>query len=123
MAVAPSQARARPPRASPRPRPALCTDPGAPCRASGSVLSNFAAGALCSVGAWALIYPLDTAKSVIQAAGSSEKSLSILGALAQVYRRAGIRGWYAGLGAGLLRAFTSNGLGMVAYGWATALLG
>jgi hypothetical protein len=31
------------------------------------VLNNFVAGGVCSVGAWALTYPLDTAKLRIQA--------------------------------------------------------
>ena len=30
------------------------------------ILGNFAGGGLCSVGAWALIFPLDTVKSTIQ---------------------------------------------------------
>jgi len=81
-------------------------------------LSNFAAGGICSIAAWALIYPLDTAKSCIQA-GSD---LGILDTLVLIYKRSGVAGLYAGIGAGLLRAFLANGAGMVAYGFVQQLL-
>uniref|UniRef100_A0A7S4FAT1 ADP,ATP carrier protein n=1 Tax=Chrysotila carterae TaxID=13221 RepID=A0A7S4FAT1_CHRCT len=81
-------------------------------------LSNFASGGICSIGAWALVYPLDTAKSRIQA-GSE---FGIVGTLVKVFREAGIAGLYAGMGAGLLRAFLANGGGMVAYGWVQTIL-
>ena len=35
--------------------------------------------------------------------------------LARLYREHGLRGWYAGLSAGLLRAFLANGGGMAIY--------
>ena len=35
--------------------------------------------------------------------------------LARIYREEGVRGWYRGLGAGLLRPFVANGVGMAVY--------
>lgn len=78
------------------------------------ILSNFAAGGGCSVLAWAAIYPLDTAKSCIQA--QDGRAPGVVTQLARIYRSAGISGWYAGMGAGLLRAFLANGGGMAMYG-------
>lgn len=74
--------------------------------------ANFMGGGGCSVLAWAAIYPLDTAKSVIQAGGGST---SVAGQLARIYREQGLGGWYAGMSAGLLRAFLANGGGMAAF--------
>ena len=74
--------------------------------------SSFVGGGGCSVLAWAAVYPLDTAKSLIQAGGGST---SVVAQLVSIYRAAGIAGWYAGLPSGLLRAFLANGGGMAIY--------
>mmetsp|Transcript_59072 Transcript_59072/g.135463 ORF Transcript_59072/g.135463 Transcript_59072/m.135463 type:complete len:173 (-) Transcript_59072:104-622(-) len=81
-------------------------------------LSNFVAGGICSIIAWALIFPMDTAKSCIQAGSSC----GILDTLVMIYQRSGFAGLYAGIGAGLLRAFLANGGGMVAYGIVQGIL-
>ena len=65
---------------------------------------------------WAAVYPLDTAKSRIQASSGAGESTRVLHQLARLYREHGLRGWYAGLSAGLLRAFLANGGGMAMYG-------
>jgi len=78
--------------------------------------ASFVGGGACSVVAWAAIYPLDTAKSVIQAS-TGPRTPTVPQALALVFRKHGLLGWYAGLGAGLARAFLANGAGMAAYGW------
>lgn len=79
------------------------------------VLANFAAGGGCSVLAWAAVFPLDTAKSRIQAAATDAQAAGVVAQLARILREQGVRGWYAGMGAGLLRAFLANGGGMAAY--------
>ena len=79
------------------------------------LISSFAAGGGCSVLAWAAIFPLDTAKSRIQAAAADAKTGGVVAQLAMIYRSQGVRGWYAGIGAGLLRAFLANGGGMAIY--------
>lgn len=84
------------------------------------VAASFVGGGGCSVLAWMTIFPLDTAKSRIQA--SSGGSTNVVTQLAHIYREHGIRGWYAGLGAGLLRAFLANGGGMAIYSIVVARL-
>ena len=76
------------------------------------IAANFVGGGGCSVLAWAAIYPLDTAKSVIQAGGGST---SVAHTLMRIYRDQGLAGWYKGMGAGLARAFLANGGGMACY--------
>ena len=72
---------------------------------------------ICKCAAsWAAVYPLDTAKSRIQASSGAGESTRVLHQLARLYREHGLRGWYAGLSAGLLRAFLANGGGMAIYG-------
>ena len=83
------------------------------------IAASFVGGGGCSVLAWAAIYPLDTAKSVIQAGGGST---SVPAQLMRIYREQGIGGWYAGIGAGLTRAFLANGGGMAIYGLIQELL-
>jgi len=85
------------------------------------LLSDFAAGGLCSVAAWALFYPLDTIKSLIQADGM--RHLGMVEALRLILRRSGVGGLYSGLRPGLLRAFLANGGGMAAYGLVQSCLG
>jgi solute carrier family 25 carnitine/acylcarnitine transporter 20/29 len=84
------------------------------------VLQNFLAGGACSVAAWAAIYPLDTAKSHIQA--SSGPTASVRQQLVRIYQQSGVGGLYRGLGAGLARAFVANGAGLAAYGIVTSLV-
>ena len=84
-------------------------------------LAAFVGGGGCSVLAWAAIYPLDTAKSCIQASAAGT-STSVWYHLAAIYRVHGVRGWYAGIGAGLLRAFLANGGGMALYSLVLAQL-
>ena len=81
--------------------------------------SSFVGGGGCSVLAWATIYPLDTAKSLIQAGSGST---SVAAQLASIYRTSGVAGWYAGLPSGLLRAFLANGGGMAIYSLVQELL-
>ena len=85
------------------------------------MLSSFVGGGACSVIAWAAAYPLDTAKSVIQASPAGATP-TVPQALARIMREQGVLGWYAGLSAGLMRALIANGAGMAAYGWVQAKL-
>ncbi|EOD19860.1 hypothetical protein EMIHUDRAFT_242478 [Emiliania huxleyi CCMP1516] len=70
--------------------------------------ASFVGGGGCSVLAWAAAFPLDTANVVAQ--------------LGRIYSERGIAGWYAGLGAGLTRAFLANGGGMAFYSLIQAAL-
>ena len=102
-------------------------------------LQSFLAGGLCSVGAWAIVFPLDTIKAQIQAsplsspvspvckgAGKSLKNLGgakaessrgIVAQIQRVYAADGFIGFYRGLGAGLARPLVANGVGFMAFDW------
>jgi hypothetical protein len=82
------------------------------CYLRSPVATSFAADGGCSVLAWAAIYPLDTAKSCIQATSGQS---GVLQQLTTIYRASGVLGWYAGLAPGLLRVLLANGGGMVMY--------
>lgn len=82
------------------------------------LLADFVGGGMCSVIAWALIYPLDTAKSRIQGrVEHNQAGTGVISELAALRRVYGVASWYRGIQAGLLRAFLANGSGMLAYGW------
>jgi solute carrier family 25 carnitine/acylcarnitine transporter 20/29 len=81
------------------------------------LLADFVGGGMCSVIAWALIYPLDTAKSRIQGRVEHDRvGTGVISELAALRRAHGVASWYRGIEAGLLRAFLANGSGMLAYG-------
>ncbi|KAG9099608.1 ADP/ATP carrier protein [Ceratobasidium sp. 370] len=71
------------------------------------------AGALGGVFSNAVVYPLDTAKTRIQAAGSSGKGkgkdgsarLSILPLLLRILKEEGVKGYYGGFGASMANTF------------------
>eukprot|EP00746_Dinoflagellata_sp_MGD_P048534 gnl/MRDRNA2_/MRDRNA2_22030_c0_seq2.p1 gnl/MRDRNA2_/MRDRNA2_22030_c0~~gnl/MRDRNA2_/MRDRNA2_22030_c0_seq2.p1 ORF type:complete len:258 (-),score=37.19 gnl/MRDRNA2_/MRDRNA2_22030_c0_seq2:51-824(-) len=78
------------------------------------MMADFFAGGVCSVGAWALVFPLDTVKSQIQ--GDSGTAKSVAKQFFLNYQRAGVSSFYNGLGAGLSKVLLANGFGMIAYG-------
>ncbi|QRV89567.1 mitochondrial carrier protein [Ceratobasidium sp. AG-Ba] len=74
------------------------------------------AGALGGVFSNAVVYPLDTAKTRIQAAGSSNKDkkgkgkdgmdrLSVLPLLLRILKEEGVKGYYGGFGASMANTF------------------
>eukprot|EP00450_Noctiluca_scintillans_P009078 CAMPEP_0194493234 /NCGR_PEP_ID=MMETSP0253-20130528/11517_1 /TAXON_ID=2966 /ORGANISM="Noctiluca scintillans" /LENGTH=150 /DNA_ID=CAMNT_0039334193 /DNA_START=203 /DNA_END=651 /DNA_ORIENTATION=- len=65
------------------------------------VVSDFAAGGLCSVFAWAVIFPVDTIKSRIQ--GGGPEASGMCKQASAILTRSGPLGFYAGFGPGLLR--------------------
>ena len=73
----------------------------------------FAAGAGCSALAWGVSFPLDVLKSHVQSGNFTD--LSARGAAAHIYGRFGLRGFYAGLGAGLARSTFANGVAFTCY--------
>lgn len=77
------------------------------------MLNYFAAGGICAVGSWALCFPLDAAKTQIQS-GRGEK-MGVAGHIRSIYKENGVGGLYRGMGAGLMRVFVGNGLGMITY--------
>lgn len=69
---------------------------------------------------WTSSYPIDTAKTLIQAKEPSQKikfgfTGEIAGTLREIYRKDGVRGWFAGYTACLGRAFIANAFGFLAW--------
>ncbi|KAF9223888.1 mitochondrial carrier [Gyrodon lividus] len=69
------------------------------------------AGALGACFSNAVVYPLDVAKTRIQATSSSAKGkrkdeLSMLSVLLEIFRKEGISGWYRGFAATMLNTFS-----------------
>lgn len=56
-------------------------------------------GACCGISAWAVIYPSDPVKTVMQ-----ERNVGVINAASQVYSRGGFRGFYIGFLYGIVRA-------------------
>jgi hypothetical protein len=69
-----------------------------------SVRSRMIAASCSGVYSWFIIYPLDVAKSRIQCNSGIESNHSLREVLKTIYREAGIRGLYRGLGFTLLRS-------------------
>ena len=75
--------------------------------------SAFASGAGCSALAWTVAFPLDVLKSHVQCGNFLD--LSVRGAVAHIHGRFGLRGFYAGLSAGLARSTFANGVAFTCY--------
>jgi solute carrier family 25 carnitine/acylcarnitine transporter 20/29 len=76
------------------------------------VLGPWMKGGVCTVVAWALVWPFETLKNQMQAARGAEQGWRAR-ARAVVAER-GVLGLYRGIGPGLTRAFVANGASMVA---------
>ncbi|KAA3478015.1 mitochondrial arginine transporter BAC1-like [Gossypium australe] len=81
---------------------------------------------------WSAVLPLDVAKTVIQTAPDKScqrnpfqvlNSVTRSDSLIIIYRRAGVRGCYAGLGPTIVRAFPANAAAIVTWELAMKLLG
>lgn len=72
-----------------------------------SLWQNFAAGGCAGTCAWGIVYPLDVLKSR-QQAGSTVPRRSLRDVFSGIYRKEGLRGFYHGYSAGVLRAFPAN---------------
>ncbi|KDQ13549.1 hypothetical protein BOTBODRAFT_33558 [Botryobasidium botryosum FD-172 SS1] len=69
------------------------------------------AGALGGVFSNAVVYPLDTAKTRIQATtkkGKGRETVSILAILRRILREEGVSGYYKGFGASMLNTFSNQ---------------
>ncbi|KAJ7170807.1 mitochondrial carrier domain-containing protein [Mycena crocata] len=65
------------------------------------------AGALGGCFSTAVVYPLDVAKTRIQASKSKSKDeLSMLAVLLRIFKKEGVSGWYRGFGATMLNTFS-----------------
>ncbi|KAG8490846.1 hypothetical protein CXB51_014046 [Gossypium anomalum] len=80
-------------------------------------------GGLGGVAFWSAVLPLDVAKTVIQTAPDKSCPRNPFQVLNSIYRRAGVRGCYAGLGPTIVRAFPANAAAIVTWELAMKLLG
>lgn len=70
-----------------------------------SIGAIMTAGGFAGVAMWVTIYPVDTIKSVQQ---SSVGKITIAQTARQIYSKAGIKGFFPGIGPALLRSFPAN---------------
>ena len=77
------------------------------------------AGGTAGVLGWTVTLPMDTVKSVMQV---SPKPISVRRALQQIWVAHGLKGFYKGYGAAVMRAFPANGALFLAYEVVQSLL-
>ncbi|XP_057948610.1 mitochondrial arginine transporter BAC1 isoform X1 [Malania oleifera] len=80
-------------------------------------------GGIAGVAFWSTVLPLDVAKTIIQTAPDKSSTRNPFLVLNLIYRRAGLRGCYAGLGPTVVRAFPANAAAIVTWELAVKLLG
>lgn len=80
-------------------------------------------GGLGGVAFWSAVLPLDVAKTIIQTAPDKSTTRNPFRVLDSIYKRAGIKGCYAGLGPTIVRAFPANAAAIVTLELAIKLLG
>jgi solute carrier family 25 carnitine/acylcarnitine transporter 20/29 len=87
-------------------------------------MTTFIGGGIAGMVAWASIYPIDVAKSKIQASTSSHPDdRSALRVLRKTYATGGRAALFHGFGVTMLRAFVLNGFTFVGFETATKALG
>ncbi|KAG2687639.1 hypothetical protein I3843_09G062100 [Carya illinoinensis] len=80
-------------------------------------------GGLGGVAFWSAVLPLDVAKTIIQTAPDKSSSRNPFQILSSIYRRAGFKGCYTGLGPTIVRAFPANAAAIVTWELAIKILG
>ncbi|KAL9243617.1 hypothetical protein vseg_017482 [Gypsophila vaccaria] len=80
-------------------------------------------GGLGGIAFWLTILPLDVAKTMIQTNPDRNYTRNPFRVLNSVYRQAGLRGCYAGLGPTIVRAFPANAAAIVTWEFAMKFLG
>lgn len=73
-------------------------------------LASFIGGGIAGSATWALVYPIDVVKSVIQTAplNATKEQLDATHVTLKILRERGIGTFYRGLGVTVLRAFPVN---------------
>ncbi|KAH9606539.1 hypothetical protein KSS87_000526 [Heliosperma pusillum] len=80
-------------------------------------------GGLGGVAFWLTVLPLDVAKTMIQTNPDQKCTRNPFRVLNTVYKQAGLRGCYAGLGPTIVRAFPANAAAIVTWEFAMKILG
>jgi len=101
----------------------LCdyTERAAPGLMAQPLLGGFLKGGICATLAWAAAWPLEVAKSNVQAANSQFKGESTLAILKHLVQADGFAGLYRGFIPGAMRSFVANGAGMAVYQFTQSL--
>jgi solute carrier family 25 carnitine/acylcarnitine transporter 20/29 len=84
------------------------------------LIGPFFKGGICATAAWIVAFPLETAKSVIQAdhTGQYKKVRhATWKAMRDIVAQKGVKGLYRGFGPGASRSFVANGTSMIVYSW------
>ncbi|CAN6683377.1 unnamed protein product [Malus baccata var. baccata] len=84
---------------------------------------GIASGGLGGIAFWLAVLPLDVAKTIIQTTPDKNATRNPFQILSSIYRRAGLKGCYIGLGPTIVRAFPSNAAAIVTWELAIKLLG
>jgi len=85
----------------------------------------FFKGGICATAAWACCFPIETAKSVIQADTTGRyrhMRFATWVVIRQLYSDRGLRGVYRGFLPGASRSFFANGASMLVYSWSQGAL-
>ncbi|KAF7803428.1 mitochondrial arginine transporter BAC1 [Senna tora] len=80
-------------------------------------------GGLAGVAFWLAVLPLDVAKTIIQTNPDKNCPRNPFQVLSPVYKRAGLKGCYTGLGPTVARAFPANAAAIVTWEMAMKMLG
>ncbi|XP_028777453.1 mitochondrial arginine transporter BAC1 [Neltuma alba] len=80
-------------------------------------------GGLSGVAFWLAVLPLDVAKTIIQTNPDRNCPRNPFPVLSNIYRRAGLKGLYTGLGPTVARAFPANAAAIVTWELAMKMLG
>lgn len=86
----------------------------------GDVFPSFVAGGMAGAVSWAIVYPIDIAKTLIQM--SERSSTSTLKVLTEQYNQHGVRHLYRGLGTTVVRSLPVNAVVFPVYECVSALL-
>ncbi|XP_068320767.1 mitochondrial arginine transporter BAC1-like isoform X1 [Pyrus communis] len=84
---------------------------------------GIASGGLGGIAFWLAVLPLDVAKTIIQTTTDKNAARNPFQILSSIYRRAGLKGCYIGLGPTIIRAFPANAAAIVTWELAIKLLG
>ncbi|KAB2637339.1 mitochondrial arginine transporter BAC1-like [Pyrus ussuriensis x Pyrus communis] len=84
---------------------------------------GIASGGLGGIAFWLAVLPLDVAKTIIQMTPDKNATRNPFQILSSIYRRAGLKGCYIGLGPTSVRAFPANAAAIVTWEFAIKLLG
>ena len=88
----------------------------APATMAVPVLGGFIKGGLCATAGWAVAWPFEVVKSLVQGAdGAMYRNRSTLGIMRELVQTKGVLRLWRGMGPGALRSIASNGAGMAVY--------